>query len=250
MYYQYYVPRYLGQAARIATVSEYSKQDIITRYSIPAERIDVIYNAAKEIFKPIDTATQQQIRHQYTDGTPYLLYIGAIHPRKNLSRMMEAFNQFKTAHSSPLKFLIVGAMGWQNSELMVLYESLTHRADILFIGRQEEDTLAAITASAFALMYVSMFEGFGVPPIEAMQCGVPTITASVSSMPEICGDSALYADPTDVAAIAACITQLWVDISLRNTLIQKGMKQAQKYSWTSSATLLWQSCERVLNQSI
>jgi glycosyltransferase involved in cell wall biosynthesis len=247
-YYQHYIPSYLAQASRIATVSAYSKQDIARHYSISPNKIDVVYSGVRKWFTPLDATAQQVVRDTYTEGQPYLLYIGAIHPRKNLGRMLEAFDQFKTAHDSPLKFVIVGAHGWQNSSLTLLYNSLAAREDILFMGRQTDEAITAITAAAYALMYVSIFEGFGVPPLEAMQSHVPVITSSVSSMPEICGDAALFADPLDVSHITRQIATLWTDDSLRDTLIARGISQVTKYSWDKSAELLWYSCNQVLDR--
>ncbi len=236
----------MAKATRIATVSEYSKSDIIKQYGIAPAKIDVVYNAAKDIFQPISAAEKVRIAHQYTQGKPYLIYVGSIHPRKNLKNMLLAFDQFKKSTSSDLKFLVVGAFGWQNSDLHQIVDSMQYREDLIFLGRQPLEALARLMAGSFALMYMSIFEGFGVPPIEAMQCGVPVITSDTSSMPEICDAAALLADPLDVGAIARAITLLWTNPIIYGNLIRKGVLQAQKYSWDRSASLLWASCLKAI----
>ena len=248
-YYKYYVPKFMAHAARIATVSEYSKTDIVRQYGIAPDKIDVVYNAAKNIFQPITTDEKTRIQNQFTQGKPYLIYVGSIHPRKNLKNMLLAFDEFKKTTPSDLKFLVVGAFGWQNSELGKIIGSMRFKDEVIFLGRQPLDELAKLIAGSFALLYLSIFEGFGVPPIEGMQCAVPVITSDTSSLPEICGDAALLVDPLDIKAISQAITQLWADPSLYESLISKGNEQAKKYSWDRSAELLWASCLKTINQS-
>ena len=248
-YYKYYVPKFMAHAARIATVSEYSKADIVKQYGIAPDKIDVVYNAAKEIFQPVSKDEKIRIQNQYTQGKPYLIYVGSIHPRKNLKNMLLAFDEFKKATPSDLKFLVVGAFGWQNSELRDVIGSMHFKDEVIFLGRQPLDTLAKLIAGSFALLYLSIFEGFGVPPIEGMQCGVPVITSDTSSLPEICGDAALLVGPLDVKAISQAISHLWSDPSLYESLVSKGNEQAKKYSWDRSAELLWASCLRTIKQS-
>ena len=247
LYYRYYTPRYINHSARIATVSEFSKADIVHQYGTDPDKIDVVYSAAKEIFKPISPADQSKTREQFTDGHPYLIYVGSIHPRKNLKNMLLGFQRFKKNNpTSDLKFLVVGAFGWQNSELKTVMSDMECRDEVIFLGRQPVDLLSQLIAGAYALMYVSCFEGFGVPPLEAMQSAVPAISATVSSMPEICGDAALLADPADPDSIAAQIDRLWAEPDLRIALIDKGLSHCRQYTWVRTAQLLWDSCNKVL----
>ena len=244
-YYKYYVPKFIRHATRIATVSEYSKADIMALYGTAADKIDVVYSAAKDIFKPISAEEKKQVSDQYTQGKPYLIYVGSIHPRKNLKNMLLAFDDFrKSAPSSDLKFLVAGAMGWQNSDLKAIIDVMQYKDEVIFLGRQPLDELVRLIAGSFALIYMSLFEGFGVPPLEGMKCDVPVITSDVSSIPEICGDAALLAGPLDVKAISRAITRLWNDKALYNDLIEKGNIRSQKYTWDICADLLWQSCLR------
>lgn len=241
-YYKYYVPKFMAHATRIATVSEYSKADIVRQYGIAPDKIDVVYSAAKDVFSPIGQEEKNRIANQYTQGKPYLIFVGSIHPRKNLKNMLLAFDEFKKATPSDLKFLVVGAFGWQNSDLRDVIGSMQFKDEVIFLGRQALDELAKFIAGSYALLYLSLFEGFGVPPLEGMKCGVPVITSATSSIPEICGNAALLAGPLDVQAISQSIAQLWTDPALYQDLIKKGALQAKKYTWDISADLLWASC--------
>ena len=161
--------------------------------------------------------------------------------------MLLGFQRFKKNNpTSDLKFLVVGAFGWQNSELKTVMSDMECRDEVIFLGRQPVDLLSQLIAGAYALMYVSCFEGFGVPPLEAMQSAVPAISATVSSMPEICGDAALLADPADPDSIAAQIDRLWAEPDLRIALIDKGLSHCRQYTWVRTAQLLWDSCNKVL----
>jgi glycosyltransferase involved in cell wall biosynthesis len=247
IYYRHFTPKFMQHARRIATVSEYSKKDIARQYNISPAKIDVVYNAAKDIFKPLSESNRVSVRQRQSNSKPYLIYVGSIHPRKNLKNMLLAFDQFKKVRpDSDLQFLVAGAFGWQNSDLLTLYNNMQHKQDVQFLGRQSESELAELIGAAYAMLYVSIFEGFGVPPIEAMACGVSVITSDNSSLPEVCGDAALLVSPTDVAAIANAITQLWDDKALCTLLINKGLVQAQKFSWDQSAALLWDSCMKTI----
>jgi glycosyltransferase involved in cell wall biosynthesis len=165
--------------------------------------------------------------------------------------MLLAFDNFKKSNpAADLKFLVVGAFGWQNSELKNVIDLMQYRDEVIFLGRQPLNHLASLVAGAYALIYMSLFEGFGVPPLEGMKCAVPVITSHVSSMPEICGDAALLADPRDIHAISGAIARLWSDKALYENLVKKGLAQAQKYSWDICAGLLWESCLRTIKSKI
>jgi glycosyltransferase involved in cell wall biosynthesis len=248
-YYKYFVPRFMSHAVRIATVSEYSKADISKQYGVAASKIDVVYSAAKEIFKPLNQKEKNRIMAQYTQGKPYLIYVGSIHPRKNLRSMLLAFEQFrKSVPSSDMKFLVIGGVGWQNSDLKDIISAMQFKDEVIFLGRQPLEELALLIASAYTLLYLSVFEGFGVPPIEAMQCGVPAISSNISSIPEICGDAALLIDPLDPIAICEAITRLYSDKDLYQNMVAKGFQQAQKYSWQKCADLVWASCLKTIDK--
>lgn len=245
-YYRFFFKRFARKAARIATVSEFSKQDIAKLYRINTEKIDVVYNGASESFRPLSPEEIQQIRLNFTGGEPYFLFVGSLHPRKNLVNLFAAFDLFRTRSESSVKLLIAGGRQWWTRELQQALDRMKFRHEVIFTGRVSEEMLPRITASAYALTYVSFFEGFGIPIIEAMQSGVPVITSNVTSMPEVAGDAALLADPCNPESIAEAMEKLWKEKAMREQLIEKGLQRARHFTWDRSAALLWESIERTL----
>lgn len=248
-YYQYFVPKFLQQATRIATVSVYSKNDMIKQYAIPPEKIDVVYSAAKPDFHPTtDEKIQQEIRQQYAEGEEYFVYVGAVHPRKNVLSLLQAFELYKKQSNAATKLLIAGALGWQNKSLSAYYEGMVYREDVHFLGRIELSKMVEIIGSSIGLVYVSLFEGFGVPPLEGMACGVPVIASNVTSLPEVCGDAAILVPPLAIADIASAMQLLSEDKKYAATLIAKGEIQAQKFNWDNTAALLWNAALNAMKE--
>lgn len=246
-YYQFFMPRFARKAKRIATVSEFSKQDIVTHYGTSPDNIDVVYNGAKEVYKLANDAVKSEIKRKYSEGKNYFIYVGSIHPRKNIKNLLLAFEKFKTATNSNFNLLLVGRKAWDFEEVDEVHSQMKYKADVKFLGHVPSEDLGEIMASAFAMVYVSLFEGFGIPIIEAMSCDVPVITSNVTSMPEAAGDAALLVNPSSVAEISLAMQKLFEDESLRNSLIEKGRAQIKKFSWDLTAEKLWKCCERVLN---
>ncbi|MBS1635317.1 MAG: glycosyltransferase family 4 protein [Bacteroidetes bacterium] len=245
-YYNHFFPQYARLATRIATVSEYSKQDLVNTYHLDPHKIDVVYNGINEGFKALDSDRQTQARVRFAKGKPYFLFVGSQSPRKNLVRLLEAFELFKQQCSSDLQLVVAGANFWGEGELKRTLGNMKHNHEVHFTGRLLQEDLELVTGGAFALTYVPYFEGFGIPLVEAMQCDVPIISSNVTCMPEIAGEAALYADPYNVQAIADCMLKLYGDATLRKTLIEKGQKQKLNFSWDKSASLLWQSITKAL----
>lgn len=245
-YYRFFFKRFAHKAARIATVSEFSKQDIVRLYGVDNQKIDVVYNGASESFRPLSALEIQHIRLNFTSGEPYFLFVGSLHPRKNLANLFAAFDLFRTRTESRVKLLIAGGRQWWTRELQQALDSMKFRHEVIFTGRVSDEMLPRITASAFALTYVSFFEGFGIPIIEAMQSGVPVITSNVTSMPEVAGDAALLADPCNPESIAEAMEKLWKDGAMREQLIEKGLQRARYFTWDRSAALLWESIVKTL----
>ncbi len=246
-YYCNNFPKFATQATRIATVSEFSKKDIIETYNISPDKIDVVFNGANENFKPINQEKILEIKKRFTAGKNYFLFIGTLHPRKNLIRLFQSFDDFKTQTNSDFKLLIVGKKMWWTDEIENVFNSLHHKTDIVFAGRVDEQDLYQITASAYALTYVPIFEGFGIPLVEAMSCGVPVITSNVTSMPEVVEDAGLLVDPFSVNDISKAMIQIVENPELRNQLAEKSQIQAKKFSWDKTASLLWESIQKTLH---
>ena len=237
-HYKKYFPKYARKAEKIITVSEFSKQDIIDNYGVDPEKINVVYNGANEGFKPISEEEKQKIILQYAAGYQYFMFVGSLHPRKNLVRLFPAFDIFKEKTGSDVKLLIVGEKRWWTEPIQKAYEAMRHKDDVVFVGHLQIDELQRVTAAALASVYVSYFEGFGIPIIEAYKCDVPVITSNVTSMPEVAGDAALLVDPFDVESIASAM-ELVMDENVRNSLIEKGRERRNDFSWDKAAEGWW-----------
>jgi glycosyltransferase involved in cell wall biosynthesis len=246
VYYKRMFPRFARKATRIATVSEYSKKDIIQKYGISEDRIDVVYNGADIIFKPLNESEKINIRQKFSEGCNYFFFVGSLHPRKNLVNLFKAFDQFKAADQSGIKLVISGAKMWWTNEIKMVYENMLFKKDVIFTGRIPDQDLSSLMASALALTYVSYFEGFGIPILEAFNCGTPVITSNLTSMPEIAGDAALLVDPFSVDSICSSMQILAYDPEIRNQLISKGNRQKEQFSWKITSDKLWDTIERSL----
>ncbi len=243
-YYQYFMPRFARRADRIVTVSEYTRQDVQRAYHIDPQCIAVACNGCRPIFKPLSEKEIQAVRDQYAQGQPYFLFVGAVHPRKNVHRLIAAYDRFRKMSQAPVKLLIGGRFAWQTGPVRSAWEQATYREDIHFLGYLDEVCLPAITGAALALTYTSLFEGFGVPLLEAMHCEIPIIASNVSSMPEVAGPAALLVAPHDVHAIAEAMLHVWQDKALRRRLVEAGRRQRQHFSWARAAEIVWQQIEQ------
>jgi len=245
--YQYYTPRIVKNADRIATVSTFSKEDIVKHYGINQDKVDVVYNGSNSKFKPITKREQAETKAHYTNGAPYFIFIGALNPRKNLANLFKAFDLFKKTTGTNIKYMIVGEKMYWSRDIKEAYETMEFRNDVIFTGRLEPDQLGKVLGSALAITYVSIFEGFGIPIVEAFNAEVPVITSNTSSMPEIAGDAALITDPFNIAKMAEAIKTISTDETLRQNLVEKGKIQKQKFSWDKTADMLWNSIEKTFN---
>ncbi len=245
-YYRYFFPRFARKACRIATVSAFSKMDIVKQYNIDPEKVDVVYNGANEIFRPISSSEILNTRSRFTAGFPYFIFVGSLHPRKNLVRLFGAFDKFKSMAESDIKLLIVGEKKWWTKDIESKFESLKHKDEVIFCGRLNHVDLQLVTASALATTYVSYFEGFGIPIVESFRCGVPVITSNITSMPEVAGDAALLVDPFDEDSIADAMFKMAYDTVLREKLIKKGFERAKLFVWDNTAKQLWESILRTI----
>lgn len=238
-YYNRLFPRYARKATRIATVSEFSKSDIVKTYNIPEEKIDVTPNGCNPDYKPTPPEEQQQTRDRFSEGKPFFLYVGALIPRKNIARMFSAFDRFKKQDRENTKLVIVGNKKWWTPTINDAYEKMEHRKDVIFLGRQETPELRQLYAASKALVFVPYFEGFGIPILEAFNCDTAVITSNVTSMPEVAADAALLVDPFNIGAIAEAMTKISTNETLRAELIEKGRERRKIFSWDNTATRLW-----------
>jgi glycosyltransferase involved in cell wall biosynthesis len=246
-YYRYFFPRYARKATRAVTVSEFSKKDLVNLYDIPAEKVSVVYNGVNEDFKPVDDATRKHTMDRLSGGCPFVIFVGALHPRKNLARLFQAFDYFKEKHKTDIKLVVVGNKKYWTRDIQEAYEGMKYSNEVIFSGRMSADELHVAVASALAMTYVSYFEGFGLPIVEAFRCDTPVLTSNVTSMPEVAGDAAVLVDPFSVKSIAEGLEKITLDPELRDELIKKARNRRELFTWKNSADQLWNVIESVLN---
>jgi glycosyltransferase involved in cell wall biosynthesis len=246
-YLKTYFPLFAKKATHLLTVSEFSKTDICKLYQIEASKITVAHNGASDLFKPISKVDQHLIRDEFTDGKPYIVFVGALHPRKNVYRLLEAFEKFKHQTQSETKLLIVGENLWRSKKMKL--PEMTFKSEVIFTGHQPLNKLAQLVASAKFMAFVSYFEGFGIPLVEAMQSACPILSGDKTSLPEVAGEAARYCDPFDVDSIVKGIIELDQDENLRDHLIEKGLACAKKYSWDFTAEKIWEVLEQFNTKS-
>ena len=237
-YYKKYVPKFVRRADAIIAVSEFTKQDIVQQFHIPPDKIHVGYNDCKPEFCPLTEVQKTDIKKEHTGGKEYFFYAGSIHPRKNVARLIRAFDLFKSTSGAPIQLLIAGRKWWQTDAVDNAYEEAQHKKDICFLGYVPNAEMARLMGASMALVYPSLFEGFGVPVLEAMHCEVPIITSDVSSLPEVAGDAALLVNPTSVDSIADAMQQLYRDSTLREKLVRNGQQQRQQFNWEKTVDLV------------
>lgn len=244
-YYRTYFPKFAKKAQHIVTVSQYSKQDICATYGVPESNVSAIWNAASTVFKPLTASEKTDVRHTYSDGDPYFLFVGAIHPRKNVKRLLEAYKMYRERHPEATeKFVIVGTELWSNAGMDIqLSDAL--KQDIRFTGHLPLDELAKIMGAAEVFTFVPYFEGFGIPLVEAMRCGTPILAGDKTSLPEVAGDAAVYCDPYNTEDIAEKLMLLASDAGLRKDLSAKGLERSKLFSWDEAANQVWKIIAKI-----
>jgi glycosyltransferase involved in cell wall biosynthesis len=235
IHYNYFFPKFAKKAHKIVTVSDYSKQDICKTYNISQEKIHAIWNGASEKFIPISAEEKQTIQQELTGGQPYFLFVGSLHPRKNVKRLLEAYQAYRKQHAE-FDLVIVGEPMWkQNTSYLQFADNSIH-----FTGHLSLERLTKVMGAASIFVFVPYFEGFGIPLVEAMRCGTPIIAGNKTSLPEILGDAGILVDPFSVEEITQAMITLSTDVSLQQSLSAKGLERSQQFSWDKSAEKLWE----------
>jgi len=240
-YYRKFTPIYARKATRIVTVSEFSKRDIIQQYHIDPDKIDVAYNGAHEQYVPLPETEKKRVLQQYTNGKPYFLYVGSVHPRKNVQNLLLAYDALRRENTCDHKLLIVGRMAWKTEETRQVYENMQFKQDVVFAGHLQLEELTRVMASADAFVYPSLFEGFGIPVVEARYCGVPVITSNQSSLPEVGGPNAIYFDPQQPEAITAAMQQFLAERTVRIERAQADVQVRSLFNWDASAENIYRA---------
>ena len=251
-YYNFFFPRYARKAYRICTVSLYSQRDMAKTWGTARAIVRVVHNGANPVYKPLNPEEIRTTREKFTGGSPYFLFVGSLHPRKNVDNLLRAYQQFIEQTGSDVKMVVVGERMWkkgrgsQSAGRPELAAADGRPAAVVYTGRLEPEALRLVMGSALALTFVPWYEGFGIPVVEAMAAGVPVLTSSVTSLPEVGGDAVLYADPGSVASITSGIIRLAEDENLRAELIRKGIDRVKNFTWDRTANSVWLSIDTAL----
>lgn len=233
--------RSMKRADRIVTDSEFSKQEIIRYFPQFADKIRVVYcGVDTDRFHPVtDMAQIQAVKEKYAIDRDYFLYLGTLEPRKNLERLMDAYAQFCQGKSEPPYLVLAGGKGWLDDGIYQKVQKLHLEASVLFTEYVPDGEICPLMCGALAFVFPSIYEGFGLPPLEAMACGVPVLTTHAASLPEVVGKDAVVVDPYQISAIADGLEQLYTDADLRQRLREAGPKRAAMFSWENSAKQLY-----------
>ncbi len=229
------MPLMARRASMIIAPSEWTKREIVERLRISPEKIRVIYEAARPTMKTASAELCRSVLDKHQLRRPFLLYVGTIEPRKNLPALIRAYDELLRTTPHRPQLALCGGRGWLCDEVFKLVEELKLQDQVRFTGYVEDADLPALYSAAEAFIYPSLYEGFGLPPLEAMACGAPVITSNVSSLPEVVGEAGLTHDPNDHRALTRMIAKLLGDEATRQHFRQEGLKQAARFSWERAA---------------
>lgn len=229
------IPIMARRASLIIAPSESTKREIVKYLGTPAEKITVIYEAARERMAPLALSACQRVLEKHQIKRPYILYVGTIEPRKNLLTLIRAYDEvLKTSQHRP-QLVLCGGRGWLDSEIFNYVEELRIQELVRFTGYVDDQDLPAIYSAAGVFVYPSLYEGFGLPPLEAMACGTPVVVSNSSSLPEVVGAAGLTHDPYDYQALAESIVKLFNDAAMHSQYRNRGLEQASRFSWERAA---------------
>jgi len=230
------VKRSVAEANAVMVISECTKRDVVKHLGVPESKIHVTYCGTSSRFQPISSEQRCPVLKKYqlpTDG--YLLYVGNIEPRKNLVRLVEAYALLKKQTTCQFPLILAGGAGWKNDGVHKRIEDMALADAIRLIGYVPDEDLPAVMSGATLFLYPSLYEGFGLPPLEAMACGTPVVASNTSSLPEVVGDAALTVDPYDVEGLTKAMEQLLTDQELQNEMRTRGLARAKLFSWERTA---------------
>jgi len=249
-YHKTYTPLFVQQAQRVVTVSTFSQEDIHRRYPFSKGKVDVVYNAADPSFQPMSWDARAAFREAFTNGQEYFLYVGSVHPRKNLIGLLRAFSIFKKRQQSNMLLLLAGRMAWKNQAFEQALSNFRYRHDVRVLGYVPNEQMPALVGSAYALVYPSLWEGFGIPVLEAMQAGVPVLCSDNSSLPEVAGEAGLYFDPMLPEEMGDRLLRIYRDEGLRTKMVRQGLERARQFSWESSVRRLREVLAAAAGQAV
>jgi len=223
-------------ARRVIAISEATRRDLITHYKVPPRKIKVVHHGRDPIFSPVtDPATIEQVRARYGLRSPYCIHVGTLQPRKNLEMLVRAWHRLRNVMDHPPQLLLAGKRGWLYDTLLSLIKEHDLSNYVTIADYVQRDDLPALYSGALAMVFPSLYEGFGLPPLEAMSCGTPVIASTASSIPEVVGDAGILLDPNDTRAWFRTVQRLTQDPALRQALSNKGLARASQFTWQRCA---------------
>lgn len=241
------MPEIVESADHILTVSQFSKDDIVKLFKVPPQKISVVYSAPTAAYQPYpEKPIRKYLGEKYGLKRPFILYAGGLNPRKNVAELIYAYSKiFRELHDLE-QLVILGGNSNHTNQLKLLVQSLGLESDVIFPGFVESTDLPFFYNGADLFVYPSLYEGFGLPPIEAMACGTPVITSNVSSIPEIVGDAAIQVNPSDTLQLAESIFMVLNNPELHRTLAARGLEHCKKYQWRQNAAQILEAYRRVM----
>jgi glycosyltransferase involved in cell wall biosynthesis len=243
LYLQFFTRHSVRRARRVIAISENTKRDVVQQYGIPADKVDLIYYGLDPIFRPLPSDQVDRFRAERRLPERFMLFVGTLEPRKNVVRLVEAYAQLP--RERPL-LLLVGGKGWLYDDIFARVEDLDLSGEVRFVGYVPAEELPWWYNAADLFVYPSLYEGFGLPPLEAMACGTPVVSSKVSSLPEVVGSGGLLVDPTDTEALASAMKRMVTDRETHDSTRAAGLAQAQTFSWAEAAQRTVDSYRRAL----
>lgn len=240
------LPLMTRAATIIVTPTESVREEVCAHLAVERERVTAVPEAPRRVFQPKDEAATREVRRRLGIEEDFLLFVGTIEPRKNLTTLVRAFGEVLRETKARLQLVIAGKKGWLTDELFSEVHDAGLASRVVFTGYLADDDLCALYSSCRAFVYPSLYEGFGLPPLEAMACGAPVVAGRIESIAEVAGDAALLVAPTDTMALTRSIIELVRDEGLRRAFVEKGMRRAAEFSWQRTARLMREVYEEAL----
>lgn len=249
-YYQHFFPKFAKKAEHIFAVSNFTKQDIVKQYQVNKEKISIAYCGVSEVYKPVSIERKIEIRTNISSGDPYFICIGSLNPRKNIQKVIQAYNLLKKENKvfENHKLVIVGAKGWKTNSLFQEINDSNFKQDIILLGHLEPQELAKYLAASVSLVFPSLFEGFGIPIVEAFKCEVPVITSKVSSTKEIGEGASWLVDPLKIVSITNAMAIMTPEYSQESYMSNNITKKLKEYNWDKTAEVFKQEILKLLNK--
>ena len=257
LYFKSLIPLSIKKSRAIISVSQSTKDDLVSRFKkIDPGKISVIYHGVEQIKekeKELETIAEKVMAEHGISPQKYILFVGTLEPRKNIKGLLQAFHSIRESNAKikdEFKLVIVGKKGWLFKEIFEITKGLHLEEAVVFTGYVEEEEKQALLLNAFLFVYPSFYEGFGIPILEAMACGIPVITGNVSALPEVAGDAAIFINPNDRGEISTAMAGVLTDQTLHEILSKKGPEQARKFSWVNTAAQTLELMEKVVKENV